>query len=102
MYRESELNPLIILLRHDISDPGLATAQACHAAYEYGRKYPAVPTNNYLYVLRAEANDLIFWESRLKFRGVPYVLFREPDLDNMATALCCSINPNKLSGLDKF
>lgn len=101
MYRENGKNPLVLLLRDDLSDAGFAIAQACHAAYEYGRANNA-ETNNYIYILRCPLKRLMQWDSILNFDNEPHVLFKEPDLNNEPTALCCSIHPNRVRSMKKY
>lgn len=101
MYR-GIANPLIVLLRPDLGDAGRTVAQACHAAYQFGKRYPTVPTNEYVYVLGARIADLELWDEMLSYEDEPHILFREPDLNNQATALCCSINPSRLRALKKL
>ncbi|MDP3014283.1 MAG: hypothetical protein Q8M92_08590 [Candidatus Subteraquimicrobiales bacterium] len=102
MYRDSSSNPLLILLRDDLGDPGLTIAQACHAVYEFGRNNHQKQTNEYIYVLRAPKDGIELMAEVLEFEREPFALFREPDMNNEATALCCSINPGRLSKYKKF
>lgn len=102
MYRGKNANPLIVLLRPDLGDPGRTIAQACHATHQFGQSHPEVQTTEYVYILKAKNSDLELWEEILSYEGEPHVLFREPDLNNEATALCCTIAPSRFKALKKF
>lgn len=66
--------------------------QAAHATYEAGAHYESFPSlSNHNYLILCEAPDEAFiWKAEhwLKRYGVACTVFREPDRDNEATALC--------------
>ena len=101
MYREKSKSPLLILLEENLT-AGLAIAQACHAAYEFGRGQPDVETNGYIYILRASRKDLHHFQKAFTFEMIPYVAFHEPAMDNKITALSVSCNPNMVKQLAKY
>jgi len=102
MYRGKNANPLIVLLRPDLGDPGRTIAQACHAAYQFGQRYPEAQTTRNVYILKANEGNLRLWAEILSYEGRPHVLFHEPDLNNEVTALCCTIAPSRFKALKKF
>ena len=101
MYREKDKYPLIILLKDGLG-AGLAIAQACHAAYMFGRDHPNVETNGYVYILRANRKDLHHFQEAFAFEMIPHVAFDEPAMDYETTALSVSCNPNMVKRLAKY
>ena|ERR1700742_4547175 len=74
---------LYIIVRADLP-PGLQLAQACHAAREWTLAHPQIDVGDNLVVLHVPDEQAL-----LELRGAAssYLLFREPDLQNAATAL---------------
>jgi hypothetical protein len=63
--------------------------QASHAALECGRALPGGPTVDNLIVIGVPDEESLLEAHRLaEHHGVRSVLFREPDINNEATALC--------------
>lgn len=82
-----QLSRLYVLVREDL---GLSYAgvQAGHAVAQHLLEYPELWRNQTLVYLRVkDEKKLIEWRDRLIVRGIPYAIFREPDLLNEATAL---------------
>jgi hypothetical protein len=83
----SQLNRLYVLVREDLG-PSYAGVQAGHAVAQHMLEYPALWRNQTLVYLRIkDESKLIEWRDKLLVRGIPYAIFREPDLMNEATAL---------------
>lgn len=62
--------------------------QASHAAYEAGKHDSADGETKSLVLCQTDSEaSLLRQAAHLDARGVPHVLFREPDIDNQATAL---------------
>lgn len=100
MYRGSK-NPLIVIVRQDL-ERGIAMAQACHAAYGFGKDNGNVETNGFLYVLAASREQIVMHADRLSLELVPFHVFNEPDLNDSETALCCACNPSRFKNLIKY
>jgi len=65
-----------------------AGVQAGHAVAQHMLEFPDLWRNQtlvYLYV--NDEATLLAWRDKLIIRGVPYAIFREPDIMNQATAL---------------
>jgi hypothetical protein len=74
---------LYILVRADLP-LGLQVAQACHAAREWTLAHPQVDVGDNLVVLHVPNQDALL---ELTNAAPEHLLFREPDLQNEATAL---------------
>ena len=71
-------------MRSDLT-PGQAIAQACHAAAESSS---GTTVGTFLVVLAVESEErLLKYHKKLTKAGFNHVLFREPDMDNQATAI---------------
>lgn len=101
MYQDKEKKPLLILVRDDIAQ-GLATAQACHAAYGFGKNHGDVETNGYVYILRASFKGLHHYQKVFNFEMIPYEAFCEPDMNNELTTIAVSCNPCMVKRLTKY
>jgi hypothetical protein len=54
-------------------------------------EFPGVWCNHTLIYLRVrDEKHLLEWRDKLIIKGIPYALFREPDIDNQATALAAT------------
>ena len=72
---------------------GLQAAQAGHAITQWVYDNPNSSwQNDYLILLQA---DIHRWEKKLKYKGVNFSRFHEPDLDNRLTAVA-TLNPGDL------
>ena len=78
-----------VLVRKDIP-LAQQLVQAAHAAYEAGAQFQtSLPSNNYLILCEAPDEDYLWIQkARLESRGIACTIFREPDRNNEATALC--------------
>jgi hypothetical protein len=76
-----------VLVREDLNLT-YAGVQAGHAVAKFMLEFPGIWCNTTLIYLRIKNEDkLIEWRDKLIVRGIPYALFREPDLMNQATAV---------------
>ena len=81
---------LYIIVRNDLA-PGLQAAQACHALRLFVEEHPAeekkwyTESNNI--VLLQVPNEAELLSLKKRANGYPASLFREPDVDDEATAL---------------
>ncbi len=78
---------LYVLVRDDLS-PGLQLAQAVHAATAFAQRYPerSRSTENAVILAVPDETTLLIYADLDKFSPDPGVTFREPDLDDEATA----------------
>lgn len=78
-----------VIVRSDLSISQQAV-QACHASYESGALLEQEESiGNYLILVTAPSEAaLLKTYQKLEDRDIKSVLFREPDLNNEATALC--------------
>lgn len=83
-------NRLYVLVREDLA-PSYAAVQAGHGAAQYMVEYPGVWQNQTLIYLRVrDEKQLLAWRDKLIIKGIPYALFREPDIGNEATSLAAA------------
>lgn len=62
--------------------------QASHAAYEAGKRDKNNDIKS-LALCEADSEDRLIKEAeRLEYLEIPFVLFREPDIGDQATAIC--------------
>lgn len=81
-------NRLYVLVRTDLYTPGYVAAQAGHAVAQYMIEFPDVWRNHTLVYLAVENEEqLLMWRDKLIIKGIPYAIFREPDIGNQATSL---------------
>jgi hypothetical protein len=81
---------LYIVVRDSLK-PGLAAAQAIHAAFLFGEQYPHL--KDYWYkehnnIVVLQNDDVAALAVRLEEAGFRLSRFHEPDLDNQLTAIC--------------
>lgn len=62
--------------------------QASHAAYEAGKKDSGPDILSVAMCETPSEDQLLAEADRLEYLGIKYTLFREPDRNNEATALC--------------
>lgn len=85
---------LYIVVRSSL-EAGLAAAQAVHAAFLFGEKYPHLKeywyqeSNN---IVILQDDDIDSLADRLEASGFRLARFTEPDLDHQLTAIC--VEPN--------
>ena len=86
--RCNETPYLYVLVRKDLS-PAQRIVQTAHAAIEHARHIPSTKEHPHLVVLGV-ANDTDLWLAResIKKHNLSHIMFREPDLNNQATAIC--------------
>ncbi len=88
---ENEEDKLYVIARADLA-PGVLLAQACHAAIAYGFRHPEEAAawfwdSSNLVILECPDEAGIRRLTELaKAASIPYVLFKEPDLDMAVTA----------------
>lgn len=92
-----QLNYMYVVVRTDLEKSSSAV-QAGHALAQYCIDYPEHQTewnNNYLIYLVAEneqqLEELLY---KLSLKDLEVSIFREPDLDNQITAICCLTKKN--------
>lgn len=62
--------------------------QASHAAYEAGQHGSPDDETKSLVLCQTDSEaHLVSEAARLEARGIPHIIFREPNLDNQATAI---------------
>ena len=88
-------NKMYVVVREDL-DPGLRTAQACHAATLYGRDFGASEEQNLIVLGVPDKEQLAQLLFELERRHIPKVWFKEPDVDNELTALACPVEATPL------
>jgi peptidyl-tRNA hydrolase len=91
---------MYVAVRADLS-PGLATAQAVHAAFAFSRAHPEITNawmdlSQYLVIVSVpDENALLTLLAKAAGAEVDYTLWREPDLEHTGTAL--ALGPCPLS-----
>jgi hypothetical protein len=95
------MNKLYVLVREDLS-PAQQAVQAGHAVAEYLLRGPEHQWDNGTLVYLGVSNKekLERWKDKLEARDIPFVVFKEPDLNNEATSLAAiPSNPNMFRNL---
>lgn len=83
---------LYILVRGDLPE-GLQIPQSCHALRAFIEDHPEEDrewfggSNNIVVLNPGDEEDLLRYLARAEARGLKTALFREPDLDDQATAI---------------
>ena len=87
------MDKLYVLVRKDITIQQQAV-QAGHAVAEYILNCPQITWDNgtLVYLGVKNQDQLQKWAMKLDFVGIPYAVFREPDLNNEITALAAVSN----------
>ncbi|ACH62087.1 hypothetical protein MYRNA_84 [Mycobacterium phage Myrna] len=93
MTRESNPDKLYIAVRADIA-PGLQTAQACHAAFQFYHEHPEltrewIRTSNFIVIVNVENEEQLITlatDARLG-EGLAVSMVNEPDLGDEYTAI---------------
>jgi hypothetical protein len=62
--------------------------QACHAAYEAGKKDDLPGINTMVVLEVANQIELLDISEKLSLQNIPHQTFIEPDINNETTALC--------------
>lgn len=81
-----------MITRKDIS-PGYQGVQGMHAAIQFGMDHPGTnrewfEKSNYLGFLSvSNEEELLSLAEKANLLGIEYSVFREPDIDNQATAI---------------
>ena len=88
---------LYVLIREDLTPPQQAV-QAGHAVAEYLLRVPGYTwTNGTLVYLGVQDKErLRRWGRRLEIKGIPFAVFKEPDLGNTMTALAAVTDNPKI------
>jgi peptidyl-tRNA hydrolase len=89
---QPQFDRLYVIVRGDLS-PGLAAAQAVHAAFQFSREHPSLTEpwmqdSQYLVIVTVPSIEDL-WDKRLlaNERGIQSSIWHEPDMGNQATAL---------------
>jgi hypothetical protein len=82
------MNKLYVLIREDLV-PAQQAVQAGHAVAEYLLKKPDHKWENGTLVYLGVPNEekLKRWKCKLEAFNIPFVVFKEPDLNNEVTAI---------------
>lgn len=88
---------LYVLIREDLTLPQQAV-QAGHAVAEYLLRGPKSTWSNgtLVYLKVQDKERLRRWSRKLGDRGIPFAVFKEPDLDNTMTALAAVTSNPKI------
>jgi len=88
---------LYVLVREDLSTPQQAV-QAGHAVSEYLLRGSKSSWTNGTLVYLGVPNEerLNRWSVNLDFLGIPFVVFKEPDIGNEVTALAAATNNERV------
>ena len=84
---------MISVTRRDLP-PAVQAVQSSHCFVDYVLRHPAESlqwnrNSNYMAMLSVkDENDLYKLMEKADAKGIKYQVFREPDLDNVITALC--------------
>ena len=80
------MNKLYVLVRKDLA-PSYQAVQAGHAVAEWLLHDQSWQNETLVYLGVRDETDLNRWVKKLDNKNISHVLFREPDIDNQATAL---------------
>jgi hypothetical protein len=88
---------LYVLVREDLPVAQQAV-QAGHAVAEYLLRGPSSswPNGTLVYLSVPDEERLNRWGVNLDFLGVPFVVFKEPDIGNEVTALAAVTNDERV------
>lgn len=84
---------MIGVTRRDLT-PGYQATQISHSLIQYHYEHPVLSSewyNNskYLVFLSVESEkDLLDLALKFESEGIPYSMFREPDINNQVTSIC--------------
>jgi len=88
----SHMSRLYVLCRLDLQTT-YAAVQGGHAVAQHLIDYPDRWRNQTLIYLGVKnEEELLKWRDKLIMKSIPYSLFREPDLNNDATALAVALD----------
>lgn len=84
---------LYVIVRKDISISQRAV-QAGHAVADYLLHSPSARWNNgiLIYLGVKGLNQLEHLKRKFKLEGIPYIEFKEPDMNNETTAIATDVN----------
>ena len=86
------MKKLYVIIRSDLTAPYQAV-QAGHALAGYLLKHPTQGqdwgNHTLIYLQTDNEETLNLWADKLEYRDIPFCMFREPDINNEATALAC-------------
>jgi len=91
---------LYVVVREDLP-PGAQAVQAAHAMREFAAEHPEIERewhekSNTVVMLATDEANLKYLLEQAKLRGVETSVFREPDLNNILTAVCFGTKGYKL------
>lgn len=86
------MHKLYILIKDGMA-VGLQAAQGTHAAVQYVLDNPNQTWNNDTLVL-LECNNLRKYTKKIKYSGLEYTEFREPNQDNIVTSIAVYAETN--------
>ena len=96
------MKKLYVLIRSDLT-PSYRAVQGGHALAEFILRHPtqAKEWDNHtlIYLQVDDEESLKLWADKLKYRDIPYEIFREPDIENEVTALACYCDGRLFSNL---
>jgi len=99
--RKREMDKLYIVVRNDL-EHGLQAAQACHALREFGEEHPEIDKKWYedsknIVILQAPSEtDLHKLVATAQREEIPHAGFREPDLNDVLTAVALAPTAGRL------
>ena len=97
---------MFIIVRDDLKSVGLKAVQGAHALAQYLMENPKIKeewNNHTLIFLKAENESFLKEIKRyLSVKGILYSTFKEPDLNNELTSICCYGNKNIFKNLKSF
>ena len=82
---------LYIIVRKDLSESYRAV-QAGHAVAEWLLHDQSWKNETLIYLGVENETDLLRWGNKLNFKGIKYVGFNEPDINNELTAIATVCN----------
>lgn len=88
------MKKLYVLVRKDLA-PSYQAVQAGHAVAKWLLHDQSWQNETLIYLGVRNEEDLTHWAEKLNKKDVSYVMFREPDINNQATALA-SYNDGKI------
>lgn len=90
-------NRLHIIVRNSLPSKGYMAAQSGHAIAEYMIEHEPHQTgswvNDFLICLQASDGEFNRLQKKLDLLNIPHSTFREPDLDNLDTAIAVLNHP---------
>lgn len=96
-----EKNRLYVLTRNDLNLP-YQGVQAGHAVAQWMLENKDKEVWNNEYLIYLEVDNIDFWKMKLSDKGINYSEFKEPDLNNLTTAIAINHNGNLFRNLKKL